>query len=223
MLGAKLGGLCRYGFRALTGIRALQAHRFLAVVVARLRMALWRFHWRRLYPAYADMWNCSIRLGRINEIARHVDRVPHAELLAGRNRLADMDEAQLVGFYELEDCQDEPFRWSHPVAVLRFALSPQPCEITLELMPVRPRQMPTCIELFFDGRPVEIVNRDEQTLVVRCHLMPEDFRAESAVHDLTVLCNPFRPRQHETESNDPRALGLPIHALQLAPSPVNPV
>ncbi|HZS04375.1 MAG TPA: glycosyltransferase [Blastocatellia bacterium] len=202
--------LRRFDVTALCGLRwhLLAARK--SIILARLKMRLWRFSAERCYQAYHRHWAAIIQYCRLEFLADQAAALRGEVPATFQYDLTRIAADDLTGFYPLETWQGHSFRWSEPAAVVRVSLPAGDYEVRIEMLPVRSEALPLHIEVIFDGHTVCKTTQDSHRPVT-FRLTADKFKPETDRHYLALLCNAFRPLQFD--STDERALGLPVTGI----------
>ena len=174
------------------------------------RSTVWRFNDRKLYRAYCDVYDRMVRYSRIEFIAEHLASNAPDPPEAFAYRLSGVQEEWLVGFHAVERWEDEAFRWSGPVSLVRLRVPKGAYDVMIETRSLRQAPVPLCLGLFFNRHKVS-----SSSLQWNDGLL--SFRIDSFMFDpspeqrLIFTCNPLRPWKIGVP--DRRELGLPIFSI----------
>ena len=161
-----------------------------------------------MYPCYLRMYFAICDHARWKFIcgmpAPQEQPVPIQQLI----ELAHWPEEFLSGLHAPERHAEGAFRWTMPLARVRFNVPAGDYEATLQLLPVR---RPRLLRIFCNGRGLDKVRVKGWTGVTFC--VPKEVFVPGA-QELELVCDPL-PRAEAPK--DPRLLGLPLRSLCFNP------
>ncbi|WP_204103823.1 MULTISPECIES: hypothetical protein [Spirulina sp. CCY15215] len=167
------------------------------------------------YNIFVEMWYDSVSYGRLKFISEYLqNNEPSFPELYTYN-IPNIDENYLIGFYPIEYWQEQDFRWSDAVSVLKVSLPPQTYDVTIQLLPIRPDYLNLKLSLLFNDRTLKDVAYDWTQWKITFTVKSELFDPQQQVQNLALLCQPFYPKR--SGSSDLRALGLPIQSIDFVP------
>lgn len=211
---SQVNALLRFLPTALLGPRwrLLRARWLLWMAMA--RYWLWRFNQEKLYGAYCDTHDRMLRYWRIEFIAEYLVSSVPVPPEALHYQLSEMQEEWLVSFHAVERWEDDSFRWSGPVSIVRLRVPTRSYEVKIETRSLRKAGVPLCLGVFFNRHkvPSSSIEFHSGLLSFRIHSSMFD---ESPEQRLIFTCNPLRPWKFGVP--DRRKLGLPIFSIAFTP------
>ena len=178
------------------------------------RCWLWRVSDERLYRAYRDTSDRIIRCGRLEYITEHLAATAAEPPEVLTYRLAEVGEEWLVGFHAVESWENESFRWSGPVSIVRAGLPVGSYDVQIETRSLRKAPVPLCLGVFFNGHKVPSSSIRFHNGQVAFRVLPSMFE-HGPEQRLILTCNPLRPWKSGVP--DRRELGLPIFSIAFRP------
>ncbi|MEA5472260.1 hypothetical protein [Spirulina sp. 06S082] len=167
------------------------------------------------YNVFIKMWCDSVSHGRLLFISEYLQKNKPSFPELYTYNIPTLDENYLIGFYPLEYWQEQDFRWTDAVSVLKVSLPPQTYNVTIQLLPIRPDYLDLKLSLLFNNRPLKEINYDWEQWKITFTVKSEFFDPQQQVQNLALLCQPFYPKR--SGSSDLRALGLPIQSIDFVP------
>jgi hypothetical protein len=163
------------------------------------------------WRSYITAMERSVEAVRLQEGAQ-VDGDSGPRPLEGQVHADSLDQV-VAGVHGLERQDDQRFRWTEPVALLRV----RPAEgATLRIDTGGLRGAPLRylygIYAGADPLPRDLISGDEREIEAR---LPADFARTAAETGIVLICRPFAPARDG--SDDRRRLGMPIVELELSP------
>jgi hypothetical protein len=210
MLQAQAKALLQFLPVALIGPRWRLLGAAWSLWMATARCSVWRFNDRRLYRAYCDAYERAVRYSRIEFITEHLSALGPEPSESYDYRLSEVREEWLVGFHAVERWENESFRWTGSVSILRLRVPVGSYEVQIETRSVRQAPVPLCLGVFFNRHqvPSSSLQWNDGRL---------SFRIDSSMFDpspeqrLILTCNPLRPWKFDVP--DRRELDLPIFSI----------
>ena len=214
MLQAQAKALLLFLPTAVLGPRwRLLSYRWL-LWMAMARYWVWRFNDRKLYRAYCDAYDRMTRFSRIEFVADHLaSSVPEPQE-SYDYRLSEVREEWLVGFHAIEQWENEPFRWSGPVSILRLRIPTGSYEVKIETRSLRKAAVPLCLGVFFNRHKVASSSIQFSNGLLSFQIHSSMFE-QSPEQRLIFTCNPLRP--WKVGVPDRRKLGLPMFLIEFTP------
>ncbi len=209
MLRAQTTALLRAFPIALIGPRWRVLGAAWALWMARARCRVWRWSDQRLYRAYCDAWERMVRHSRLEFVAEHLASSVPTPPVVYSYRLSEAQEEWLVGFHAVERWEDDAFRWSGSVSIVRLGLPVGSYDVRIETQSLRKEPVPLYLEVFFNRHRLSSVIRFEEG-VLSFGIQPSMFASGHEQH-LVLTCNPLRP--WTVGVPDRRELGLPIFSI----------
>jgi hypothetical protein len=206
--------LLRFAPAAALGRRAAVIGEALRLVVAVLRSWLWRWNDARLAPAYADVHQRMANYARLRWVAAL--RVAPPLQPIGIGRAVDMLDENGLGLHPPEATDAGNLRWTEPAALIALDLAPGRYRVTLEKRGLRADLAAADLAAALDGRALP-----PGALTVTADAVVLDIAVAAGAPSpqrLLLLCAPLRK---PAGSGDPRALGLPLFAVSIAPATGN--
>ncbi len=163
---------------------------------------------------YTKALRWAVALGELRWL-RDSAGPPAAPPLAGAGRWspAELGPQALVGAHGLEEVDGDPLRWTRPGSIFRLAPSPGDSTLILETAdiggPARDR-----VRAVYVGRTriaPDKIGGDATRLEIP---LPGRLADRIARRGVVVLARPLRPAR--AGSPDPRTLGLPLRAVEVA-------
>jgi len=151
----------------------------------------------RSYAAYSRLWESFGELS----VALERPRLPRELSRATVYPVAELEAAELAGFHAVERANGVGFRWTGPVAMIRFERRPPPRQVVLDVLGIRA----------LDGDQVHAYWNDERLTHAGRFAFAASGRSEERVSTLTLVC----PRLDSTASSETRRLGLPLVSVEL--------
>jgi hypothetical protein len=179
--------------------------------MAMARCWLWCFNEEKSYRAYCDAYDLMIRYSRLEFITEQLAAPAREPLEATHYRLSEMQEEWLVGFHAVERWENEAFRWSGPVSLVRLRVPVGAYDVQIETRSLRQAPVPLCLGVFFNGHRVPAPSVQSTNGLLSFRVQPSMFDP-SPEQRLIVTCNPVRPWKFGVP--DRRELGLPIFSIE---------
>jgi hypothetical protein len=198
-------------------LRVLAA--YLAVIPARLRFALWWFDQPRRSRALIDACNRTVHHVRLKTIlgmrsdACSIKACSEVSPDAVRVHVGEPGEGEgsCVGCHAREVYQEESFRWTEPVAVLRLAVPPGDYEVMIETRALRGAGCEFLLACFWNHHHVKRHDIKAKDGRICFNVRHADFNPEGPQH-LTLICEALVPRRHGVA--DDRRLGMPVFSVR---------
>jgi len=202
---------------ALTPVAAFGRHAYIAALAswlaaAVLRTWIWRRHDARLERAYIDTHRHMASFVRTRTVAAMPGTPPVRPIGVGCVGAADLPEEKVFGFHPPDKVGAATFRWSQPLALVPLDLAPGRYRVALDKRGERAGMQADELAVAFNGRvlPATAVAITDAAVTL-------DIEVDAGApfpQRLLLLCAPLVKPPHST---DPRALGLPVFTIAIAP------
>lgn len=171
------------------------------------------------YQAYCRMWqtfgDLSVASYRAGTVSPQIPATSAEEIGTIETiNLGEANESNVAGFYGPEKMEGRVFRWSAPVAIIRFArLSNQevPKRIKVETVPVRPLDPAEVIVFLGSHRYLPDMVENDVWIFSRNAPFQDKAPSHTESNLVILISPPWQPAQ----TGDPRKLGLPISRVSL--------
>jgi hypothetical protein len=180
--------------------------------LARARFAMPSMSHEDRYQHYCTLWEAAGNLARQRALSRQTRSRARPCSAAAAEQLdyypGEMKRSSLIGFHAREQFEDQSFRWSSPLALVRVSLSAGDYEVRLDTKDVGGRQPPGFIDLYLNGHPLPRAG----TASPGCtsfFATPAMFRS-GVLQDLVLTSGRLRG----VSRREQRILGVPVFSIK---------